>query len=326
MLLKKAGLMADKPRVIAYVDHTIFTTIAQSFSEDERIFHEQQAIHSLWRHHKEESIRLVSCGKDIESDLIFWFNKQGCCVTDTLRARDAIDEFDRWGMIPRETIRRYKQALMFFEQIDSLPQVFNEQMEYNREQNAYMLALKEILMKDTDEKTMTDFKEEIESILEECARNLHMWYTEEDWANLKRTDYKLNWDILKSTLLRINRKPIFDGKEGEHVRYLFGLLNRTIGLTKKSCPKLPVEKGHRNFIITTVMKKYTHYKEERNARHIYNCISHGINLLLTTDDDLITTFNKKKHLLTSYPGLPYTKLTLLLPSELEDRLVSNRVK
>jgi len=316
--------MGDKPRVSAYVDWTIFATITQNFSEDERAFHEQQAIHSLWRHHNEERIRLVTCGKDIETDLIFWFNKQGCCVTDTLRARDAIDEFDRWGRIPRETIRRYKQALMFFEQIESLPQTLDERMEHTTESSIFTF-FNEVLMTGRNERAMTDWNDEIESILEECTKNLHMWYTEEDWTDLKRTDYRLNWEILEATLIRMNKEPFFDGKEGEYNRHLFGLLNRTIGLTKKSCPRLPVEKGHRNFVITMVMKKYNQSKGERDARHIHNCMSHNINLFLTTDDTLISTFHDKKHLLTSYPGLSSTELTILLPSELEDRLVLGQV-
>jgi len=312
--------MADKPLCVAYVDHTIFTTIAQTIAQDEGIAREQEAIHTLWRYHQEGRIKLVTCGKDMETDLIVWFNQQGCCVTDTLRAHSAIDEFDRWGKVQRETIRRYKQVLMFFEHVEPLPQVLNERIEPPHAPPLYTCLVNDILMEGKDERTKHNSTEDMKRILEACLDTLHMWYTEESWTDLKRTDYRLNWHILESTLTKMNRNPLFDGKEGESNRHLFGLLNRTVGLTKKSCPTLPVAKGHRDFIITMVVQKYNPCKEERHARHMYNSMAHNINLFLTTDHRLIETFNRNKHRLSDHREFAYSHFTPIRPSELKQRI------
>ncbi len=67
---------------------------------------------------REERIRLVTNGKDTEMDIILWFNRQGCCITDTLRAIEAINEFEAWNKV--SYIQQYKQILAHFEELELL--------------------------------------------------------------------------------------------------------------------------------------------------------------------------------------------------------------
>jgi len=235
-----------------------------------------------------------------------------------MRAMEAVDEFERWDKIEKDNIRKWKRILVFYEQIDFLPNTADK-LKDDTEKRLASLIRDEVLDFRKYEPAFLLSGEDF-NILNDCSTSLHLWYTDTPWKDLKRTDYQLNWEILLSALSRYGRKSVFEGDEGERNRNLFGLWNRIVGLSKKSSGKLPLEKSHIDFVLATVLKKYQSRQADRDTQHILNCIRHGIDFFMTTDDRLIEAFNEKKHIYLQYPEYVAIKLNLVSPSGLEIKL------
>jgi len=294
-----------------YVDHTILVILSRPVPEVDPDFESWRAANRLWRQFREEKIRLVTSDKETETDIILWLNGQGCCITDTLRAMEAIREFESWGKVERDCIQQYKQLLIHYEELEFLP--FSET---DSKENA---GSKEIALlmnplpdePDPDRTTKDDLV-----LLRQCLADLGSWYTENRWRDLKRTDYELNWEILESVLRERGLEPLSAGIAGQRNRRLFGLLNRAIGLSKKSCGRLPMPDSHIDFVINTVVEKYGRAQRERGIRHILHCVRHGITLFSTTDQLLVDGFARCKPLLEKHLGLVRLDLELVSPSVL----------
>ncbi len=304
-----------------YVDYSALNTLALTPRAAAEQYPVWQSMQALWRAGKAGKARLVTSKQDMENDLILRLNRQGCCVTDVLRANEAIEEFQRWGIADKEPTRRWKRLLFFLEQVETLPRTFDESPEEGRERDRVVTFLADHILSGIDGADCQGIDRNAASpILKDCSRELHNWYTEASWQDLKRTDYLLNWQILCSVLEKRNLEPALNGDPGVGNRCLFGLFNRVVGLCKKSCRNLPVAPGHVDFIVSTVLQKYGFRERERSALHIYRCVKHGVSFFLTTNHNLIGGYSKKRRLLAGFSELPLGSLRIVDPVEMDAQI------
>jgi len=294
----------------AYIDYHALAALALIPSEAGERLHVLQAMRSLWKEFRNDKINFVTSKNDMETDIILHLNKQGCCITDTLKTEEAIDEFDRSGIADKKNIRQYKRILLFYEQIEGLSQVFDRDSLFD--------FLKDDVLCYGNKREISDNEiQMVNDILRDCTNILHLWYSDNLWRNLRYIDYQLNLNILTSVLKKYNLETEFEGDRGQSNRNLFGLVNRVIGLCKKSHWRLPVDATHADFIVKTVLQKYNYCREERNVIHMHYCAKSGINLFLTVDSDLIRRFDEKKHILQNHPIFSSINMLILNPLSME---------
>jgi hypothetical protein len=307
-----------------YVNLGLLNTLSGSSRGENETDLEQRATSRLWRRFLEDRIKCVTSREDTRIDVILYLNRQGCCVTDTLAAAEAIREFERWGMVDRGQIEAYRRLLAFSEQLHPLsPYDSAGQTSYalsGSDKELLVLIRDEVLRFDSQSRQTDDLPEEDSGVLEDCLKDLRRWYSDESWRDLRKTDYALNWSILESVLPTCRIDTIPGGTDGERVRNLFGLLNRAVGLSKKSCGRLPLPESHVAFVIRTVTQRYHYRKEERDALHIFHCIRHGISRFVSTDSALIDRYKEKSHLLSRHPLFLPGSLQLVRPSVMESVL------
>jgi hypothetical protein len=297
-----------------YVDYNALNTLALTPTAEDEQYQAWQSMQDLWKDFRAGGVRLVTSKQDLEKDIILRLNGQGCCITDVLRAMEAIEEFERWEIADKERAKQWKRILFFREQVEALPQAFDSSPAARAERDSVVAFLADQILSGLDRLDCPEGDQEsTRRVLRDCLKDLHLWYPDAQWEDLKRTDYELNWEILCSILHRQNMEPVFDGDAGAGSRCLFGLLNRVVGLSKKSCRKLPVQSSHVDFIVKTALQRYTFCGRERSALHIYRCLSHGVTLFLTTDHELIERYAGKKDLLAGYSGFPLTSLSMVNP-------------
>lgn len=300
--------MTNRKVSVAYVDHTLLTLLPKHLHDSDPVFADWRAANTLWRRFREEELRLVTHGKDTEMDIILWLNRQGCCITDTLRAMEAIGEFEAWNMIEKSHIQQYKQMLLHFEELELL-RLPGRNTEGDTARNEVISLLKFNLA----EPDHRDESNEDRALLVECLANLGNWYTEDRWSDLKRTDYQLNWQILESVLARHGIGPHFYGEEGNRNRYLSGLLNRAVGLTKKSCGKLPVPSSHIDFVIGMVFQKYSHDQILSGINHVLHCVRYHIKHYITMNYHIIEGVSQNRASLQGYLQIESLDLELMSP-------------
>jgi len=300
--------VTNKKSLVVYVDHTVLSLVPKQVPDSDPAFEDWFASQELWREFREEKIKLVTHGKDTEMDIILWLNRQGCCITDTLRAVEAINEFEAWNKIEKSHIQQYKQMLIHFEEIESLHPPQGRFEEHSTKDDITKVLRLKPMGADNVESTEGD-----QNLLRQCLSEVGNWYIEDRWKDLKRTDYQLNWQILESVLIRQGVEPVFHGVEGDRNRNLFGLLNRAVGLTKKSCGRLPVPDTHINFVINMVLQKYSHDQVLSGISHLLHCIVHNINFYVTVNHRLIQGFNEQKEALERYLHLTALDLKLMTP-------------
>lgn len=281
--------MTNTKSPVVYVDGTVISLLPQQVRESDPVFEEWYATKMLWKSFREERVRLVTHGKETETDLILWFNGQGCCITDTLRAIEAIREFESWNKADKVHIQQYKQTLIHFEELELLRLPVPGSGEYQRGNEIAQALLRETLQENWETKTQED-----REILRSSLTELEKWYTVESWKDLKRTNYDLNWRILEAALVRHGREATLEGSEGDRNRYVFGLFNRAVGLAKKSCGKLPVPESHINFVITMVFQKYRQNQAVRGVGHLLSCIRNNIHVYVTLNHPFIQSFTENK--------------------------------
>jgi hypothetical protein len=299
----------------AYIDYHALAALSLIPSEAGEHFQDSQAMRSLWKEFRDDKINFVTSKKDMEMDIILSLNRHGCCITDTLRAEDAIEEFERSGIANKNIIKQFKRVLLFYEQIESLPQALARDPLFDFLRSDVLCYGNERVISDDNMQSTYD-------ILRDCSSDLHLWYSNDQWKDLKYLDYQLNRNILVSVLKKHNLDTGFEGDMGKGNRNLFGLVNRVIGLCKKSHWRLPVDKNHADFIIKTVLQKYNYCQGERNVIHIHHCAGNGICFFLTGDYDLIRRFYEKKHIFQNHPGFSSINLTVLNPPDMEIQIRS----
>jgi len=247
-------------------------------------------------------------------DIILWLNRQGCCITDTLRAMEAIKEFELWGKDEKSRIQQYKQMLAYFEEVEQIhPPLETEEGGHE---------IEEVLKLRTSGLAQDMSGALYLRMLRTCLADLESWYTKDLWSDLKRTDYQLNWQLLESVLAREGIEPTFQGTGGVHNRYLFGLLNRAVGLAKKSCGRLPVPESHINFVVNMVLQKYGEDQSSRGVRHLLHCVKNQIEFYVTVNHDLAHSFKINKQAFQEHLQVASLNLELLSPRRFVDYILS----
>ena len=311
----------QRDHITAYINADVIRLLSEPFPPDKDRSEEWQAMKNIWRHFQDDRLRLITSADDTEIDIILWLNRQGCCVSDTLMALEAIEHFEEWGRATGEEIEEFKRLIEFFEQVESLPEVMGGYDEVTSERDVELVEIlrRDVFCIDRERGEHEASLDEARPLIRECLQNLGRWYREEQWHDLRRTEYGTNWAILSSVLQGRGEKAIFDGEDGQRTRSLFGLLNRAVGLGKKSSPVAAMSGSHIDFVISTVLQKYAGHRQERDVRHVFHCIRHNIAFFITTDSNLIDRFQRKGHLLQEYPLFASARLTLLRPADFERR-------
>jgi hypothetical protein len=308
--------------ITAYINADVIRIMSEPFPPDKGRGEEWQAMKNIWGYFQDDRLRLVTSADDTEIDIILWLNRQGCCVSDTLMALEAIEHFEEWGRATGEETEKFKRLIEFFEQVESLPEGTGGYDEVTSEGDVKLAEIlrRHIFSIDQERNEYDASLDETRSLMRECLQNLGRWYREEQWHDLRRTEYETNWAILSSVLESRGEKAVFDGEGGQRTRSLFGLLNRAVGLSKKSSPGTAMSDGHIDFVVSTVMKKYAGHQQERDVCHVFHCIRHNIAFFITTDSNLIDRFERKGHHLQEHPLFTSARLTLLRPTEFERHL------
>ncbi|OPY76695.1 MAG: hypothetical protein A4E64_01431 [Syntrophorhabdus sp. PtaU1.Bin058] len=312
--------MGNQNRLTAYVGYHTLSLLAKAGAANDAAGPEQEAMQVIWGYHKKDRLRLVTSGEAMEMDMVIAFNTEGCCVTDTYMITENIEAFETWDRVDRDLTAKWKQVVDLFDQLEVLDR--EREGTQGAEDTLFSFIREEVLCEGgNDTLPQNRAKDDVE-ILHNCARHFQEWYGEDRWRDLRRIEYDLNWKILESELLQRSIEPVFEGEEGAQNRCLLGLLNRVVGFSKKSCPMLPMNPRHIDFVVEAVMKKYGGDRREHEVRHIVHCIEHDVDFLITVDEDLTARFNGKRHELSKHPACCSIKLTLVTPSQLVNRLIA----
>lgn len=311
----------------AYVDGRILNCLTGSCFGNDIIREEYNALKKIWQYFKEERVRLVTSGEELEQDIIIGLNGLGCCVTDAIQITDNIDEFEKWEKVDKDDVAKWRQIIDLYDQLEFLEEYGKYPGDTGKihdiscdNEGLLTLLRDEVFQTGWFGNSHADYRDEDEVILRDCANDLCNWYPKELWKDLRRVEYDINWRILERVLLKHSLEPIFHGKEAVRNKHLLGLLNRVVGFGKKSCPQLPLKQGHIYFIIDAVMKKYYCRQEDRTGVHIVKCIEHAVDYFLTLEEAFIDMFNKKKNVLATHPSCNNLKLQIVRPVELLSRL------
>ena len=313
--------MGNQGRLTAYVGYHALGLLAGANASDDAAVLEQGAMQAIWEYYKKDRLRLVTSGEAMELDMVIAFNVEGCCITDTYMITENIEAFEAWERADRGLTEKWKQVVDCFDQLEVLGRE-HEGLQ-SEEDTLFAFIRKEVLCREGDNAALFHRNESDAETLRSCARHFQDWYGDDRWRDLRRIEYDLNWKILEPELRRCSVDPVFEGRDGERNRYLLGLLNRVVGFSKKSCPRLPMSTEHIDFVVKAVMKKYGGDRHEYGIHHIIHCIENDVDFLVTIDNDLIARFNGKRRELSKHPECCSMKLLLVKPSELASRLTAH---
>lgn len=310
----------------AYVDGQILNCLAGISLESDAVREQRNALERIWRYFKEERVRLVTSGDELEQDIIIGLNGLGCCVTDAIQITDNIDEFEKWKKVDKDELAKWRKIIDLYDQLEFLEECgeysgdIGKNHDVFRDNEGLLTFLRnEVFQTGVSWNSCADYRDEDGLILQDCANELREWYPKELWKDLRRVEYDINWRILERVLLKHSLEPAFCGKEAVRNKYLLGLLNRVVGFGKKSCPQLPLEQNHIRFIIDAVMKKYYH-RQDRIGIHVVKCMEFNVDYFLSIEEALVDMFNKKRDILLTHPSCKNVKLQFIRPAELLSRL------
>ncbi len=312
--------MGSQSCLTAYVGYHALSLLTGAVELNDEAGFEQEAMQAIWEHYKKDRLRLVTSGEAMELDMVIAFNVEGCCITDTYMITENIGAFEAWQRADRSLTEKWRQAVDLFDQLEVLGRE-HEGLQ-SEEDTLFAYIRGNLLCGENGNAAPFHGNESDAQTLRSCAQHFQDWYGEDRWRDLRRIEYDLHWKILESELRRRSTNPVFEGKDGKRNRYLLGLLNRVVGFSKKSCPRLPMSPGHIDFVIQAVMKKYGGHRRENEIRHIIHCIENDIDFLITIDGDLVTRFNNRREELLKHPECCSMKLLLVKPSELASRLTA----
>jgi hypothetical protein len=313
-------MSSDQP-IVAYIDYRDLCILAKSRPDDTVPPEDWEAMRRIWEKFNSGRIKLVTSGKDTGMDIILWLNTQGCCVTDTMWAIEAVEDFEYWGKPDKNLIDEYRRVLEYYDMVDMVGEAG---LEHSRggeppvvsESDRELIGLLFTMLSEPTEADaqLSESEEAYGEVLKECLGELQDWYDQARWYDLRKTDYDINWEILESVLTRHGQSAAFSGPESHRNRKLFGLLNRAVGLCKKSCPRLPASLDHIEFLLKTVTEKYLYSQKERDILHLFTCIRHGVHFFIHADRAMIKRFDQKEILLHEDPLFKSVKLLILSPS------------
>jgi hypothetical protein len=310
--------MANKQRTSVYVDYRILDLIAGAGVGDEALLSEWNAVRSIWERYKHEALSLVTSVDEMELDFVIQMNRGGLCVTDTFQITDNIDNFEHWEGADHSDAEHWRAIVELYDQLDIISGHDDLVGEHTHPHFYEKVArvLKEGPRGDGSRSVAFD---EEAAILRDCAAALHDVYDMQLWADLKHIQYGLNWKILQSVLPKYSRSATLNGEDAALNKNLLGLLNRLVNIGKKSCPRLPMQDRHIDFVLDIVRKKYCQENIDRSISHIAHSLRNGIDYYLTTDTELAERFAARKQNLQLALGTSI-HLEVLCPTELRKRL------
>jgi hypothetical protein len=310
--------MADNRRTSVYVDYHILDLIARTRVSDEALLAEWKAGRSIWDRYRHETVSLVTSVDEMELDFVIQMNRGGLCVTDTFQITDNIDNFERWEGADHTDTEHWRAIVELYDQLEVISGHDDIIGEHAHPHYCEQVArvLKEEPAEDAGRSAAFD---EQTAILRDCAAALHDVYDMQLWADLKHIQYGLNWRVLESVLPRHSHSATLHGEDAALNKNLLGLLNRLVNIGKKSCPRLPMQDRHIDFVLDIVRKKYCQEDIDRNISHIAHSLRNGIDCYLTTDGQLAEKFAERKQNLQLALGTSI-HLEVLRPTELERRL------
>jgi hypothetical protein len=307
-----------------YVDYYILDLMAQEGAFNDELLPERESLQELWNYFDREEINLVTSVDEMELDFVIHMNRGGLCVTDTFQITDNIDTFERWAESDHYDTSHWRAIVDLYDRLDLISghdDMVGEQAHPRMYQHVASV-MRNGPMGTADHSGPFGGYDEETAILRDCAANLHTVYEMNVWADMKHIRYDLNWEVLKNILPRYNHAATINGHEGAFCKNLLGLLNRVVNIGKKSCPRLPLQDKHIDFILDIVRKKYCQEKVERYVSHIAHSLLNDIDYHLTIDLYIVKRFAEKKILLGSLLDAGDIRLEAILPSELVRRLKS----
>lgn len=318
--------MSQKQPVGAYVDYHILDLLARDSIEDNRLTNDWNAMKEIWKLYHENRVRLVTSVEEIELDFVIHMNRGGLCVTDTFQITDNIDHFEDWELADRNDTNRWRAIVELYDQLETV----NEQTGQHgidgaeKDDPSRMHDHISIILGKEEKKERGPGKTEL-LILRDCAALLHNHFDGSKWADMKHIDYGLNWSVLREVLPKHGHSATLNGEHASFKKNLLGLLNRLVGISKKSCPRLPMKESHIDFVLDIITKKYCQEDIERHVCHILCSLRGGIEYYLTMDEGLVERFAAGKDKLLSLTGHGAVNLEVIRPSELEKKLKSLNV-
>lgn len=310
--------MADKRRTSVYVDYHILDLIARTRVKNEALLPEWNAVRSIWDRYRHEALSLVTSVDEMELDFVIQMNRGGLCVTDTFQITDNIDTFERWEGADHEDTDHWRVIVDLYDQLEVISG--HDDLVGEHSHPHYCEQVARVLKEEPPGNTgrSAAFDDET-AILRDCAAALHDVYDLRLWADLKHIQYGLNWKVLESVLPKYSHSPTLNGEDAALNKNLLGLLNRLVNIGKKSCPRLPMQDRHIDFVLDIVRKKYCQEDIDRSISRIAHCLRTGIDCYLTTDGGLAEKFTGNKQNLQLALGTSI-HLEVLRPTELEERL------
>ncbi len=316
--------MAGTRHPNAYVDYYILDLAARGSIVDNGLIPEKQAIASLWQLFETEKLSLVTSVDEMELDFVIHMNRGGLCVTDTFQITDNIDTFERWPKSDRADTAHWRAIVDLYDQLEIISGHDDMVGEHAHPRLYEHVAsvLRDAPKAPVDHSGPFGWHDQETGILRDCAAALHTVYDIKVWADMKHIQYDLNWSVLLNVLPKYDYHPDLQGPQGEACKRLLGLLNRVVNIGKKSCPRLPLQDRHIDFILDIVRKKYCQERIERHISHIAHALLSNVGYHLTIDRELAETFAERKVKLENILGEGPIRLEVILPSELVKRLGS----
>lgn len=310
----------DRP-VSAYIDYQILDLLARSSVDDERLAADWNAMRAIWERYRQDRIRLVTSVEEIELDFVIHMNRGGLCVTDTFQITDNIDHFESWELADRGDTGHWRAIIELYDQLETVGEhagPYGSSGSEKSDPSRMHDHLAVILGKEGPKAHGPGETELI--ILRDCAALLHNHFDGQKWADLKHIDYELNWKVLKEVLPKHGHSATLNGEQASFKKNVLGLLNRLVGISKKSCPRLPMKESHIDFVLDIVTKKYCQEELQRHICHILCSLRGNVKYHLTTDERLVEKFAAGKDKLHNLFGT--INLEVIRPSELEKKLKS----
>lgn len=310
--------MASKLRASVYVDYHILDLIARSGMSDEALLPEWNASRSIWDLYRHETLHLITSVDEMELDFVIQMNRGGLCVTDTFQITDNIDIFERWEDADRRDTDHWRAIVELYDQLETISG-HDDLVGEHAHPHFYEQVARVLKEGPKDDDNRSAVLDEETAILRDCAAVLHDVYDMELWSDLKHIQYGLNWKVLQSVLPRYSHSATLNGEDAALNKNLLGLLNRLVNIGKKSCPRLPMQDRHIDFVLDIVRKKYCQEDTDRSISHIAHSLRNNIDCYLTTDGELAERFAARKQNLQLMLGTS-VHLEVLRPTELQKRL------
>lgn len=275
--------------VESYVDLSFLAFLAKKFPPSGDPGEEWKAARNIWKYYEDKKLRLLTDESETEVDMIVHLNSHGCFVSDTLMTREEIGKYKGWKKADPSLVEEFVRMVDYYEDLEYIKPLHDRQLSGVRgEQQGDTYSFIDRLLANVIKEQPGREKEGLQhASLKECLCRLGEKYTENLWRDLKRIDYELNWEILEQVLTGYGASVNIRNEEGSWTRNLFGLFLRAVALSKKSSRSPEMTDSHMEFVIATVLNKYSSDARERCVRHMAISATRRIQNFLTMEPCLI---------------------------------------